>query len=68
LVNKKVNTKGTVVFVKSPPERHCEEQSDEAIQLKGHELPSGLLRYARNDDFSHSLTSPETQTPMQHVV
>jgi hypothetical protein len=29
-----------------------EEQGDEAIQLEGHELLSGLLRYARNDDFS----------------
>ena len=28
--------------------RHCEEQSDEAIQISAHEL--GLLRFARNDE------------------
>jgi hypothetical protein len=50
--------KGTSDCLKRPPERHCEEQSDEAIQLKDHELLSGLLRFARNDDYSHSLTSP----------
>src|SRR5882762_4802041 len=32
--------------------RHCEEQSDEAIQPTSADLSSGLLRFARKDEMS----------------
>ena len=34
------------------PDRHCEERSDAAIQSAARR--TGLLRYARNDEWSHN--------------